>query len=212
MVLLMVFNTAVLYSLRFGGTLFSGEQWECGVHMGAATNSGTASQYEAAITGFIQDANMAFNNQAKLTYIKRNAIDQVTYKYLDQGSSDTFSLTTPVAGTASAAPGQQAMAITLTTAQLRGLGHEGRFYIPLGTLNINPTGRVGDSQAGVMSIGAGGFISNLNAVRSDNRVCVWSAKAHVMREVTGVRVGDVVDTQRRRRKQLVEKYFPTPVA
>ena len=202
----MPLNTAVLYSLRFGGRFFDEEHWECGVHMGSDTNHGTAAAYRQAVTDWIIDPNSKVSSAASLDYVKRNAIDQVTGRYIDQTFSDTSLIAGQINGAGAAMFAQLSLASTLTTAQIRGRGHEGRFYPPSGGLTPSGDGHILNTVAASVAVATVGLINNLNAVDPTNRVVIWSAAAHIMREVTGVRIGNVVDTQRRRRRQMHETY------
>lgn len=207
----MPFFTAVLKSLKFGGRFFTTESWECGLHLGADVNTGTAQQYATAIADWVGNGNSYVSSAAYLDYVKFNAIDITTGRYVDQTFSDTYNLPIPQQGGRQTGPPQISLVISLTTAQLRGRGHAGRFYPPSGGIDIGATGHVAPATVALQAGAAVTLIQAINAVAPNKRVCVYSPAAHILREVTGVRVGDVLDTQRRRRKGLPESYTLVPI-
>jgi len=54
------------------------------------------------------------------------------------------------------------------------------------------------------------FLTAVNGATSVT-VCVYSAAASTLQEVTEIKVGNVFDTQRRRRNDLVESYASAAV-
>lgn len=120
--------------------------------------------------------------------------------------------------------GQQAMAITLVTAIPRGLASKGRIYLPPnGWMQPDATGLITASNAQGLADSVRILISEINADTLVGNVAVFSKgrgvkvddtvrkkyrytypNAGAMNLVTGVKCGRVIDTQRRRRRTLLE--------
>jgi hypothetical protein len=144
---------------------------------------------------------------ATLTSIKWAEIAE-NGRYLNNDSPKIFTVTPPAPGGAGGNYVPQAcVAVTLTTAQKRGLAHQGRFYLP-------PAPALADSSSGRMFgvttaalLNTKTFINAINAAYTGGDVIVASNRGSGKIEtVTGLRMGDVMDTQQRRRRQLVEQY------
>lgn len=133
----------------------------------------------------------------------------------------------PLAGTGNPPAGQsaqQTMAVTLVTALPRGLASKGRMYLPpCANMLPDPTGLV--PTANILGIvdSVRIMFTEINADPLIGSVAVFSRgrgvpvddtlrhryrytypNAGAMQLVTGVRMGRVVDTQRRRRRSLLE--------
>lgn len=104
-------------------------------------------------------------------------------------------------------PPQCSYSVGLQTAADRGPGHIGRFYLPSMAFNVNTaTGKVGDL---VASVGATirTWINAINLVADVGTVgVIGKVGSGSSRVVTGIRCGQVVDTQRRRRNAIDETY------
>ena len=207
------FDSAHLY-VQWGGKLPGGESWSCGLRMrkktAGAVDSGSAllTGVGAALVAFHGGDSSYISNLAKLSFVKVNAIG-VDGKYAGDGTVQATYADVP--GGFSGAqryPNQVAWTISLLTGYSRGAAHKGRFYVPLPVCNLDTDGRVTTGAADGMHTACTGLLSNLNAVNADYEVTVFSRKAggggH--RKVTSVGVGRVLDTQRRRRRQLIEDY------
>lgn len=209
--------------LAWGGRLGDDEVWSNSLRLTANTEDGGELQSVAIdqideiadeIKTFVQDTNSWHSVAAHLDFVKLNSIT-ADGKYWDTGGTNAIYYTgsNVVSGTANAGPYQVSMAVTLRTFRARGRAHAGRFYIPTGTLTITTaTGRVLPSlTAGI----AGSAATLLNAINDNPGFDTKSVAVAVVSNVgapgptelvTGVQVGDVPDTQRRRRNALVETY------
>lgn len=114
-------------------------------------------------------------------------------------------------------PPQISCVVTLTTAKPRGYGSKGRMYLPGVGLGIGVDGRIDTSLMTSLLNNLKTFYDAVNDVAPVNGVqpsiVLQSAQttgvpAHdaLMSVITGFKVGNVYDTQRRRRNQLVETY------
>jgi len=120
---------------------------------------------------------------------------------------------------------QSTLAVTLTTALPRGYASKGRLYLPP-SANYTPTVADGKISAALAGEYAASLKRLINAINADplignvavfsrgrgvpsydpdtNKITYTYPNAGAVNNVTGVRVGRVVDTQRRRRRQLTE--------
>lgn len=106
---------------------------------------------------------------------------------------------------------QDSLVLTLTTATRTGLARNGRIYLPAGFVSVNQaTGRVDpasakaamDQFADVVK-----WIEDQGDSSANPTLVVASGQgAGAFKIVEGLRVGDVLDTQRRRRNRISEKY------
>lgn len=113
-------------------------------------------------------------------------------------------------------PPQCAVVVTLHTAKVRGLAKKGRIYLPpLSTATVTQ-GRLAPAVRDLLASSTAQLLTNLNnwpgidVTADPGDVCVYSkgnlAIPNGARElVTGVSVGDIFDTQRRRRSELGEQ-------
>lgn len=117
---------------------------------------------------------------------------------------------------------QSTIAVTLTTDTQRGYASKGRIFLPPCVLPIDTAGRLSVADATALGTAIKTWINALNALPQAGLVTVESKGRGVKsvdangkvtwtyptggasRPVTGVRVGRVVDTQRRRRRSLTE--------
>lgn len=143
----------------------------------------------------------------------------------DPDSASYFPSPTGGAGTPLAASAPQlTTAVTLLTAKPRGLASKGRIYPPPSTLwALGTDGRISTSVADQLAASIKRLINDINALTLVTNVAVFSRgkgvptynsaknrieysypNAGAVENVTGVGVGRVIDTQRRRRRQLAD--------
>ena len=116
----------------------------------------------------------------------------------------------PTSGTANPYP-QLALAVTLTTALLRGKGSVGRIFLPYFTHPVGTDGRISASHAEMVRGTSVTFLNAVNAQAPGKIAVFGQTGAGTVRPVTGVRVGRVVDTMRSRRRNLQEGYVLAPL-
>lgn len=208
------FDSGHLY-LQWGGKLPGEEQWSCGLRLAVTDGSGTSldptpllAPAAAAVQTFHSGLGAQISPRAKLSFVKLNYITETGH----YGEASTFEhVVADVAGGGTDSltpPNQIACAISLTTAATRGPAHRGRFYIPIPTMPILADGRISTGTRDPAKVAATDFIAALNALDTGYKVAVFSRKAGAAthRLVTGVEVGRVLDTIRRRRNKMVEAY------
>lgn len=213
--------------LSFGGPLHDTEQWSCGLRLnppGALASNPFHDEIEAGLADLAGDISTWWTQNtviqsiaAKLEQVKLNVIG-VDGRYEDATTSHThwFTGTLPATSYAAIYPGQVSLVASLTTDADRGLASRGRIYLPSPKLAINSTyGTIEAADAISVANRVAVLINSINDWPGWDAVTEWagmrvqvvsSVGAGAMRPVTGVRVGRVLDTQRRRRKSLLEQY------
>lgn len=216
--------------IQWGGTLPGGETWSCSLRTGAQESGNPAGDVpsEGAVSswlnGSIKDAVLAYhtnaltsiNPVAKLTFVKANRI-AVDGHYMDPSTNEYVYAS--IAGTGGAfnpLPNQCTIAVSLTTGYKRGPAHRGRFYLPSPAVQVAAAdGLCTQYEADSIAAATKTFLESIGDVPGldtpfSQTPMVFSRKsgAPAHRAVTGVEVGRVVDTQRRRRRSLKETYRP----
>lgn len=200
--------------VQWGGKLPGNEQWSCGLRMYKTVSSALApdasfvAAAKTAIQAYHTSTTAFISGAAKLSYVKANVINVSGHYAFPVTEEVTVA---DVAGGGAAIPphpNQIALAISLITGFSRGPAHRGRFYMPLPMFLPAADGLISVSDRDYAKGAAQGLISGLNAITANLQVGVFSRKAGAAghRQVTGVEVGRVLDTQRRRRRSLVEMY------
>lgn len=203
-----------LYRLQFGGPLYTNEQWSCGLHVNADQVVAVAlPDLVVPIKAWLERADSNILGAAKLDFVKFNEIAPTTGRYV--GATSNTQVVIPVgSGAGVNTPGQNSICISLTTAASRGRGHAGRMYPPTGTGaagQFGSDGRLTASQPVLMAASAKILLQELNVVLNFGSIVIFSKLAQTVTEVTGVRVGRVVDTVRSRRTSLAEDYTSLPI-
>jgi len=206
------FDSTHLY-VQWGGGLPGGESWSCGFRMwksgGSAEADGAAClvPVSAAIAAFHGRAASLIGTQAKLSFVKVNAISTAG-TYLGSGTNEATYADDPGGGFPSTHPNQICLVASTTTGFSRGPAHRGRFYLPLPSITVGSDGRITDANAVQVDGSLATLLTDVNANGTGHVMTVMSRKAGAPghRAVTGFEVGSVLDTQRRRRRSLVEVY------
>jgi hypothetical protein len=224
--------------LRFGGRWFETETWSCGLRLITDDSAATQEQWVSVLRanevgqepalltemrGFVEAwflrGTSQISNMARLDYVSLNAI-RPDGQYADPGNPHTYEYG---AGSAPTGPVQATtlpqvtICVSLRTQQTRGAGTHGRIYPPT---VIQPTGagRIGSSTAGGIAESMATLLEDIATV--EEVTLAGSIRAAVVSElgdpgpariITRVLVGDVFDTQRRRRNQLQETYTAAEV-
>lgn len=139
-----------------------------------------------------------------------------TYYYPGPGpalTTGTANLSSPKAGSGTCnRPPQCAASVSLLTA-FAGQSYRGRFYLPWLGGTMDPA----TLKSSVPLNAPTQLAALLNALGAaspgtvDLEPHVYSPTLDVLTPVSTLRIGDVVDTQRRRRDDLVETYYTAPV-
>ena len=200
-----------VFRLDFGGPLYA-DIWQCTLHMEGA-GMPTA---DAALDDLVKDLSTWMvasqsASSAALAWVKFNEIDPVSRRY--KSATETYEriLTTPVRGSVEGnGMPQQTLCVSLLTGAKRGLASRGRFYPPATVLSLGSDGTVSKTGVNLVATAARTLITNLNNWPGTDtplggQVVVLGGNG-TTRNVTAVSVGNVMDTQRRRRNKLRESY------
>lgn len=200
------------------GSMPGGEVWACGLRTDVPTPDQGAqtvvdSCYDAWAT-LVGSATALFSTGVSLerVQLRRIGTDGKTTSLFEAANKQTA----VGIGTVKLPP-QCAVVLSLMTAKA-GRSGKGRIYLPLLGTNIGPDGRIASGGTGGVAGPGARLLTDINSALAANqsgipRVAVQSqAAGGGSSEVLAVRVGDVVDTQRRRRDALVENYVTVAVA
>lgn len=224
-----MYKTPSLY-VTWGGQIGSSgsgvDVWQTGIHVAAASSlisplmpdaGDMETLYEDILTPFHSDINVGISQGAKLLWAKAAVIDRNGDYEGDAINHDGAA----VAGAVTTDRGgpQDSLVLSLWSGQALGKANYGRLYLPWNGIPVQATnGRISDGAATNASVAAGDLVDDLNTWVAGFNDAAY--KVRIMSAVgTGttktpayVRVGNVIDTQRRRRNKIVETYFATPVA
>jgi hypothetical protein len=206
----------------FGDMFTGGEIWSTGFHIGEADegggNFGVSPEWVEALKapwqGFFSGATEGFSGNFRTLGIKAGVL-LPDGKY-DLSTIYTASYNQPISGGSMnpSFPPQVALVAQLRAASPVGLGAKGRMYLPGITHPVNGQGRISSAAANTTATGLKNFLDAAEAAVNSPGYVINASKGRVgvpfappvHRRVTSVLVGDVYDTQRRRRNALRESY------
>lgn len=209
------FSTPHLY-LTWGGPLPGNEQWTCGVRL-APTSAQSEAQAVSAAAALLPDyvtplkawfisAQSMISSTCRMNWVKCNAIG-TDGEYIEDTTNEA-AFADIYGSVGMAVPNQIALAISLITGFNRGPAHRGRFFSPMPAIAVGADGLIAAADRNYTKTSAETLLAGIN-----NQSAVWDV--HVMsrkagapahRSVSGIEVGRVLDTQRRRRNKLPETY------
>lgn len=191
----------------FGDGWSQQEEWSTGLRLDGQTMP-TDAQMTSLENAFVA----LFGNSALVTsqhvrYLGCKVAPQdVSGLYGADGNAKEKLRTTPLAGTGTGGLPQATVVATLTTASPRGLANEGRMYLPSTGMLPIADGRVMATTATGVATAVVTFLNAVDAIGIGNVAVFSKTREGAARDVTGVRVGRVIDTQRRRRNHIPELY------
>lgn len=212
--------------VTLSGDCFGGaEIWSTGFYMGfedsdapAPTEQGVADIAAAWQTYFSAPTSYVSNKyRFKMAKLQTMAVDGKAVA----DSAVYFQPATPVPGASSgqAMPPQTALVATLANSLPRGLATKGRMFLPGVNAGVDDTGHLLASVPEGISTNLQTFFNTIyqDADTPGNPILVslgnsLQLRPGAARYVTQIRVGNVYDTQRRRRNALVESYTVKPVS
>lgn len=207
----MTFPTKLL-RLQLGGPLYGVDQWSIGFHFTTSGEVAPASSLVAITEAFYDSLSAAGRHDtAKLGYIKFNELDHITGKYSDPAGSNAHYYGTPygTTGVIGRLP-QATLCATLTTVKQRGRGHAGRVFLP-GYPDVTPTARLAQGDCMATANAVATYLNAMTLMDPELTAVVWSKIGDSVEPITGVKVGDIVDTQRRRRGSITEQYTASSI-
>lgn len=205
--------------VTISGDLPGGEVWSTSCNYASITGGGSGGQGGVSVLQSWSDAIAAFFDPTLPNWIDQSfggftSITRVRCEFrdIDDGLIEAAetSIDGPFPAQPSTKPNQVAVVSTLMT-ERAGRSYKGRMYWPaLGAGMVAGTGRLDASIRDLIASGVASLLSDIADENPGAAVLVPVVLSRTKREVTpvtAVRVGDVLDTQRRRRDELIENYF-----
>lgn len=194
-----------LYRHRLSG-VFPGEEWSFNIHSESTLSLAAAqSQFVSGVNDFWTLFAPHVCDDISATLATTVEIDPATGKQLS-GADTVLAL----AGTNATAclPFQCSVVVSLRT-NLRTRAGRGRFYLPSVAVDQQAGGTLtAAAQTAIADAGA----ALLNGIEAaGGSVVIYHRTTHTTTDVVEARVGSIIDTQRRRRNQLVETYETRPL-
>lgn len=140
--------------------------------------------------------------------VKVSEIDEATGAVIATANgTETF----PGTDIVGALPPQAGVVVSLGTA-VSGASKRGRYYLPPMSVSVlAATGRLDSGvQADLLAAVTAAHAAEIS-VSGGQPLLVYSRKLHSVEPVVTLRIGDVIDTQRRRRDKLVENYVAASI-
>lgn len=204
------------------------EEWSTGFYMGLtdgdATDPGTDAAAALAVhwTTFFTGATTGVATAYKTDQIKVSQLE--TDGDVDLDMIDIYDYSPHITGVSGGAPlpPQITLAATMTSDNQRGLAAKGRMYLPginYPVVTANP--RIGNTERDAIRTALKTFFDAVNANVDIPNYVILASKGRKLNgptpgeysyiggklaAVTGIRVGNVYDTQRRRRGDVPEEY------
>jgi hypothetical protein len=213
--------------VTISGDCFSGaEIWTTGFFMGfvdadAPSPAGLAAEIAPYWASYFTPGANTVSPYYRTTQVKVSQIsaDGVT----DAGLTDFYTYVTPPTGggSPSALPAQTSVVCTLTSDLARGAGAKGRMYLPGHNAAVGSNGKMPGTQTANVATALETMFEAINADGDIPGNLILASHGPLTRVfpgpeihylnplntlITGLRIGDVYDTQRRRRNGLVEVY------
>lgn len=206
----------------WGGTLADGlEIWSCGLSMVIDPLPGSPfpqwdtfksnfASYVSAVETFITTADANVPTGVQLGWVKGALID-TDGTYMDEP------VESPATASGTQSGGylpQGALVYTLVSARWKDPGRYNRFYLPTAAPTGTTAWRLSEIEAQDAADAGAAFIDSLNLIGGTGFpvVSVLSpAGSGWSYAVEEVRVGRIIDTQRRRRNAIAEDYHTSPV-
>jgi len=194
-----------LYRHRLEGT-FPGETWSFGLYTDSTLSlAAMQSAWMTGITNFWADATALFCTDVETTRATTVELDPLTGKQLTGAENVRSDAGT---STATCLPFQCAPVVSLRTNTLSRSGR-GRFYAPSLAVDQVVAGRMSITARDTLADAAESLVAGLTA--GGGTLVIYHRGSASTTPVTSLDVGDVIDTQRRRRNKLIEDRTSRPL-
>lgn len=206
--------------VTMSGTMYGGNEiWTTGFWAGSTSGDAPAPTVEAAEMVADEWETFFTATATAISYLWHTDTVKIT-PYNAAGTIDvagirSFSYPAAIVGQSGGAgnPPQVALVATLVAGNGIGNGGKGRMFIPGLTAGVDSTGHIPTGTANTIAAGIATFLASVNASIDSPGVAINAAKTApvtgilaINRALTTVKVGNVYDTQRRRRNALAEVY------
>lgn len=222
----MPFADKVVHVTLSGAMMGGAEEWQTGFYVGlsegaaAVPNQLYADAVRDAWATFFTDTLVGFSNWYSFTQVK--AVRLGTDGKYDGSGVVVSTPATAVYGTKGGAPfpPQIALVATLIAGSGKGLAGKGRMYLPGITQGLEGTGYIAASYTQTVATKLAEFFNMVNgdfntpgqAINASKGTAKLAGIGARNVPINGIRVGNVYDTQRRRRNGFSESYSTAVVA
>lgn len=214
--------------LRFGGTAWQGQEtWSCGLRMKQAGGDSadallsnaqdTVEEIAGLVNAYVDRPASGFSSSCNVDYVQLNPISAATGDYLFPNTPVEFIVNPPNNSGGSLGYPQIAYCVTLRSSLFkRGPAARGRWYVPAAAESpiVTSTGVMSALDAQERADSAGTFLQALTQLTGPLDPNLWIPWLYGDgiggprdSPIGDVQVGNVYDTQRRRRRQIGETYF-----
>lgn len=213
-----------IMKLTFGGSAWDGQEiWSIGIHLGMVDGSSVETAFQdfdisAAVGAWIGNMNVETDpSQSTSVSFDEVRLAQFSTGPLGEQIGDSRVIFNTVNNDGldfrSYIP-QGSLVVTTNSDLLRGKTSKGRFYLPPGYYEVQDDGYIPSTVIQSTAAQVSGFLNALADIATDAdpdlRIVNYSgytpAEAASLNPITYFTIGNVVDTQRRRRNGLQERY------
>lgn len=221
--------------VTISGTSFGGaEIWSTGFYMGSVGSDVSnptqtlADAIRTAWTTFFTSTAASIHSNFKTDTVKVAQVLATGKTSLDNVVYAPYGTAAAGISNGSCFPPQVSLAVTLANSGARGLAAKGRMYLPGVALAIGTDARINGTQVQSLANAFKTFLDSVNAAASIGERVILASQGHKTKGADGkytpvpgtavnavvntVRVGNVYDTQRRRRDGLTETYLTAALA
>lgn len=221
----MPFADKVVHVTMSGAMFNGGEEWQTGFYMGQA--EGAAAVPTQQFADAVRDAWTTFFTYAGIVSNKYTFTQVKCARLGTDGKYDGSDIAISNPATAQVGnyagqvmPPQIALVATLVAGSGKGLAGKGRMYLPGVSAGIDDTGHIASGTTQAIATQLAAFFNSINASMDAPGQAINASKGHKKLlgvgarnvPINGIRVGNVFDTQRRRRNALAETYSTAVVA
>lgn len=212
--------------VTISGSMFTNEeQWSTGFYLGNVSadaeppTEALAASIAAAWETFFKSANAKISQQWASTEVKIATMGTDGKTIPDSPVYHTYPAPFSGANASTVFPPQIALVATLVGPSARGLASKGRMYLPGVNAGLDSNGRISSTDRLAIATAFRTFIRAVVDSPETNNVPILASKGRLVaggtgpisKEIISVRVGNVYDTQRRRRNGLAEAYSTVTV-
>lgn len=185
---------------------FPGDSWSVTMHTQGTVTTATANTiFETAwgalwngVTPPTDDIKQLVPIAVTCDTVATSGLDPVTFK---QVTKEVATLGLPGTDAGATLPPQDTVVVSFTSALASKKGR-GRMYLPVFGADKTAGGRLTAAAQTIVQLGMANFGANL--IASGLTPVIFNRVSGITQAITGGSVGDVIDTQRRRRGNLIE--------